>query len=210
VLRERARDARVKWVVGLALAATLLCSACGVTSGPTGFTFSAGIEGDVNVPRVLWLERVEMAVPTLADKETFETALTYNLARLLRQKQIFTSVKIHEGTAAPDDWIAHVRIERSVERGSVPLSTIVGSIFTLGFYAAVGRIQELEFEMVGSLELRDGRGQQLGAAETLHASTLTVYRKNLTNAFSFFMDERVRFVDQLLDETLVAAGAREP
>jgi hypothetical protein len=206
VLRDRVHGRRASALVVVAV----LCTACGITTRPAGFVFSAAIEGDVNVPRVLWLERADLAVPTQVDEELVEIAFTYNLARLLRQKKIFSAVKIYERTAGPDDWVARVRIDRAIERGRVPLSTIVGSAFTFGLYTAFGRLQELEFEMVGRLEIRDARGQEIGGSDAIRASTLSVYRKNLTNAFSFFMDERTRFVDELLEKALTSTGAREP
>lgn len=191
------------------LAAAVLCSACGsVPAAGVGFVFSAAVEEPIRVPHVLWLERVDIEQPVLPEQDLIETAFTYNFARVLRQKKRFEGVKIASGSAGPEDWILRLRIERCVERGKIPLSAYVVTPLTLGLYRSFGKIEELEFEMVGRFEIRDGSGRMVGSGEATHSANLAVYRKNLTNAFSFFLDERSRFIDVLLDEVASATEVR--
>ena len=195
--------------VAAVLLTAVLCSACGgVPTAGVGFVFSASVDEPTRVPRVLWLERVEIEQPVLPEQDLIETAFTYIFARVLRQKKTFKAVKIETGAAAPEDWILRVRVQRSTQRGTVPVASYIATPLTLGFYQAIGKVQVLEFEMLGTFEVRDGRGKVLGSGEATHAATLDVYQKNLTNAFSFFMDERARFLDALLDQVLNATGAR--
>jgi hypothetical protein len=191
-----------------ALSIAVLCGACGVPTAGVGFVFSQAIEVPTRVPHVLWLERVQIEQPVLPEQELLETAFTYNFARVLRQKKAFKAVKIETGAAAPDDWILRLRIERSVQEGKIPLLARILPPFTLGLYSAIGKIQELKFEMLGRFEVRDGSGRIVGSGEATHAAELDVYQKNLSNAFSFFLDERSRFLDELLDQITSATGER--
>jgi hypothetical protein len=102
-----------------------------------------------------------------------------------------------------------VRIERCAQRSRIPLLSYIATPLTLGLYRAVGKQQDLDFEMAGRFEVRDGTGKVVGSGETTHQSTLAVYQKNRTNAFSFFMDERSRFLDDLLEQLLSETGARD-
>jgi hypothetical protein len=175
-----------------------------------GFVFSAAIaDPSIRVPHVLWLERVDIEQPVLPEQELIETAFTYNFARVLRQKKIFKAIKIETGAAAQDDWIVRVRIERIMQRGKIPLISYLATPLTLGLYEAAGKVEDLEFEMAGRFEVRDGSGKLLGSGEATHRGELAVYAKNRTNAFCFFMDERSRFVDELVDRLLTATGARD-
>jgi hypothetical protein len=179
--------------------AAVLCGACGITPAGVGFVFSPAIEDGNTLPRTVWLERVEIEQPVLPDQDLIETAFTYNFARVLRQKKAFKALKIETGAAAPEDWILRLRIERCTQRGRIPFASYIATPLTLGFYRAFGRIQVLEFEMAGKFEIRDGSGKAVASGEASHAAQLDVYGKNITNAFSFFLDERSRFVDELLD-----------
>ncbi len=193
------RAAAVLWTA-------VLCSACGVPTAGVGFVFSPSVEEPTRVPRVLWLERVRIEQPVLPEQDLIETAFTYNFARVLRQKKTFQAVKIESGAAAPDDWILQLRIERSMQRGKVPALFYIATPLTLGLYSALGKLQQLDFEMAGRFEVRDGSGKRIGSGEAMHTATLDVYQKNLTNAVSFFLDERTRFLDQVLEQVLSATG----
>jgi hypothetical protein len=189
------RAAAVLWTA-------VLCSACGVPAAGLGFVFSPAVEEPIRVPRVLWIERVQIEQPVLPEQDLIETAFTYNFARVLRQKKTFKAVRIQSGAAAPDDWILRLRIERCTQRGRIPGPTL------LSLYQWFGKSVPLEFEMTGRFEVRDGSGAVVGSGEAMHVARLDVFAKNVTNAFSFFLDERSRFVDQLLDQLLGETGAR--
>jgi hypothetical protein len=200
----------LSWMGGAAVVVTaVLCGACSLAVAPVGFVFSPAVEDGNTLKRVVWLERVEIAQPVLPDQDLIETAFTYNFARVLRQKKAFQTLKIETGVAAPEDWVLRLRIDRCTQRGRIPVLSYIATPLTLGLYQAFGRKQVLEFEIAGTFEIRDGSGKRVASGEASHSAQLDVYQKNITNAFSFFLDERSRFVDELLEKMRIATEEGE-
>ena len=83
----------------------------------------------------------------------------------------------------------------------VGVATVLGATLILASLA-IAQSGQRNFDanrMAGKFEVRDGSGKVVASGEASHAARLDVYAKNITNAFSFFLDERSRFVDELLD-----------
>jgi len=174
---------------------------CALPAHRPGFVFSLAVPGDL-YDHVVWVAPVSIDEPTLLDRRGHEVAFTYNLARYLREREMFERVRIAPGSLKAEDWILELTIARQREEVVTYGPAVLLSVITFGLYRALGKLQVLEVEFEATLEIKDAQGRSVASATRSHTRSFDVYQRNAANAVSFFLDERRGFIDELFDEAL--------
>ena len=194
----------------LALSLLVLLAACYTARLPSGFTFGpVGVPDEQPIDRVLWIEPVQIKAD-IPDRELVSVAYTYNLARYLKDREMFKRVKTRPGVVAAEDWVARVSIDHYVQSHYVSFFGIQLNLFNLGFFDFVTKDGELRMEMDVALEIRDGKGQLVGTGSVSHRGELPVSRSKPTQGVDYFLDERSRLTDELFDAAVKSGAAVVP
>jgi hypothetical protein len=195
---------RARVLPRLAVLLPLLSVSC--ITQPPGFTFAVPATGSSEpIDRVLWVERVEIADDSVAERELTEIAFTYNLVRYLRQQKLFRRVRVTPpGTVMPGDWVARMRIERMAEGSGAPGDAIALSLATLGLYAYFGRPLEARSELAAELELRDGSGMPIARKSDLSSQSKRFRSRDFQRLGRYLVERRTRLIDALVAGVLDA------